>query len=59
MIVTTPNLASVPKKQYFFIAARKFQKSIIPIVYYCSRLFVNNRAIEFTKIDKGTSITEF
>ena len=38
---------------------RKFQKSIIPIVFYCSQLFVNNRTMGFLKIDKGTPRAEF
>ena len=38
---------------------KKFKNLLFLLFFYCSPLFVNNRTMEFLKIDKGTLITEF
>ena len=50
VVIISPNLVSIPKIIVLFDCAnKKKQKCIVPIVFYCSLLFVNNRTIGISK----------
>ena len=58
-MLITPNLVCIHKIVIVFECAKEFENLLFPLIFYCSLLIVNNRAMGFPKLDKVALITIF